>query len=226
MKKLIMTAAMAIIVLTGCSSEDIDKVKDTVGFFTDRANSSNESSDAVSTFDPNGEYTLTEVDACDLSGDRSPNSKVDIGMDTDYANRDYFAYTNEIGQLVHVEAADIVIQSDDNESNYEKGDGRYCSDEAKVSGVEASDLDEGHAIADSLGGVSNAYNITPQNSTLNRSGEQYDMEEDIRGYEATGHDVTNFSYDITYADQSMTPSSYSGSYNVDGDTITFAFDNE
>ena len=50
--------------------------------------------------------------------------------------------------------------------------GRYCNDEAKVPGVEEPDLDEGHVIADSLGGVSNAYNITPQNSTLNRHGDQ------------------------------------------------------
>ena len=35
-------------------------------------------------------------------------------------------------------------------------------------------------IADSLGGVSNAYNITPQNSTLNRHGDQAYMEKAIR----------------------------------------------
>ena len=50
----------------------------------------------------------------------------------------------------------------------------------KVSGVENKDLDEGHIIADSLGGVSNAYNITPQNSTLNRHADQAYMEKMIR----------------------------------------------
>lgn len=33
-------------------------------------------------------------------------------------------------------------------------------------GVESDNLDEEHVIADSLGEISNAYNITPQNSTL------------------------------------------------------------
>ena len=78
---------------------------------------------------------------------------VDIGM----GDREYWAFTNEYGQLVKVIAKEIRLQ-DDNEKVV-GSNGRYCKDEAKVSGVEDKDLDEGHVIADSLGGVSNAYNI-------------------------------------------------------------------
>ena len=66
--------------------------------------------------------------------------------------------------------------------------------EADVPGTERSYLDQGHVIADSLGGVSNAYNITPQDSTLNRHGDQAYMEKVIR--DAGG--VTNFVAKISY----------------------------
>jgi hypothetical protein len=119
---------------------------------------------------PNNErfsgYKLIEVDGGDLSGYRESKVVVDIG----YGDREYWAFTNEHGQLVRVLADEIIIQDDDNEPV--KSSGRYYSDEAKVPGVESDVLDEGHIIADSLGGVSNAYNITPQNSTLNRHGDQ------------------------------------------------------
>lgn len=66
-------------------------------------------------------------------------------------------------------AEEILLQNDETEDVTSAG--RYYHDEAKVPGVEHSDLDEGHVIADSLGGVSNAYNITPQDSILNRHGD-------------------------------------------------------
>lgn len=69
------------------------------------------------------------------------------------------------GQPVKVVAAEIITQ-DSGEPMMESG--RYYSDEAKVPGIEIEYLDEGHVIGDTLGGVSNAYNITPQYSTLNR----------------------------------------------------------
>ncbi|MBM7663980.1 hypothetical protein JOC25_000436 [Solibacillus kalamii] len=72
-------------------------------------------------------------------------------------------------------ANEIILQDDHNEPVLSSG--RYYPDEAKVPGVESDVLDEGHVIADSLGGVSNAYNITPQNSTLNRHGNQAYMED-------------------------------------------------
>ena len=51
-------------------------------------------------------------------------------------------------------------------------------------------------IADSLGGISNAYNITPQDSILNRRGDQAYMERNIR--QVCG--ATIFETIITYPD--------------------------
>ncbi|KIL48604.1 hypothetical protein KP77_22560 [Jeotgalibacillus alimentarius] len=119
-------------------------------------------------------YTLIEVEGGDLSGHREPNVVVDIG----FGDRDYWAFTNEYGQLVKVVAKEIILQDDATENV--TSEGRYYYDEAKVPGVESDVLDEGHIIADSMGGVSNAYNITPQESTLNRHGDQAYMERVIR----------------------------------------------
>ena len=162
---------------------------------SDKSTSNNTTSNA-DMFDG---YQIVDVNFCSLSGNRVANAAVDIG----YGDREYWAFTNEHGQLVKVVAKKIVPQNDDTEDV--NSNGRYCNDEAKVPGVEASDLDEGHVIADSLGGVSNAYNITPQNSTLNRTGKQADMEESIR--KAGG--CTDFTAIITYPNTStMTPSHY------------------
>lgn len=119
-------------------------------------------------------YKKIEVDGGDLSGSRQANVVVDIG----FGDRKYWAFTNEHGQLIRVIAKKIILQDDATEDV--SSDGRYYSDEAKVPGVERVDLDEGHIIADSLGGVSNAYNITPQDSILNRHGDQAYMEDVIR----------------------------------------------
>ncbi|MBR3217280.1 MAG: hypothetical protein IKF69_12825, partial [Exiguobacterium sp.] len=105
-------------------------------------------------------YTKIEVDGGDQSGTREANVVVDIG----FGDREYWAFTNEHGQLVRVIAEEIILQNDETEDV--NSSGRYYADEAKVPGVEDPNLDEGHIIADSLGGVSNAYNITPQNSAL------------------------------------------------------------
>lgn len=169
---------------------------------------------------PNNElfsgYKLIEVDGGDLSGYREPNVVVDIG----YGDRKYWAFTNEFGQLVRVIADEIVLQDDDNEPVTSSG--RYYNDEAKVPGVERADLDEGHIIADSLGGVSNAYNITPQESTLNRHGDQAYMEDAIR--KAGG--ATNFEAIITYSNtETQIPSSYQYTYTLMGNVIVDTFDN-
>lgn len=168
-------------------------------------------------FVPNGqEITVIEVDGGDLSGHREPYVAVDIG----YGDREYWAYTNEYGQLVRVVADEIILQDDSKEPVTE--DGRYYKDEAKVQGVERSDLDEGHVIADSLGGVSNAYNITPQNSDLNRHGEQAYMEKVIR--DAGG--CTDFEAIITYPNtDTQIPSHYSFTYTLNGEVIKDEFDN-
>ncbi|MER1998729.1 MAG: DNA/RNA non-specific endonuclease [Lysinibacillus sp.] len=161
-------------------------------------------------------YKLIEVDGGDLSGHREPNVVVNIG----FGNRDYWAFTNEYGQLVRVIADEIILQDDRNEPVLSSG--RYYSDEAKVPGVESDVLDEGHVIADSLGGVSNAYNITPQNSTLNRHGDQAYMEDAIRS--AGG--ATNFEAIITYPNtKTQIPSSYQYTYTLMGNKIVDTFDN-
>lgn len=161
-------------------------------------------------------YKLIEVDGGDLSGYREPNVVVDIG----YGDREYWAFTNEYGQLVRVIADEIVLQDDRTEPVTSSG--RYYSDEAKVPGVERADLDEGHIIADSLGGVSNAYNITPQESTLNRHGDQAYLEDAIR--KAGG--AANFEAIITYPDtETQIPSSYQYTYTLMGKEIVDAFDN-
>lgn len=163
-----------------------------------------------------GGYTLIEVDGGNISGDRQPNALVDIG----FGSREYWAYTNEHGQLVKVTAKKIVLQDDNTEEV--TSDGRYYSDEAKVPGVESDKLDEGHVIADSLGGVSNAYNITPQESTLNRHGDQAYMEKVIR--DAGG--ATDFEAIITYPDtKTQIPSSYQYTYTVKGNKVVDKFDN-
>lgn len=112
-------------------------------------------------------FTIIQVDGGDLSGKRKSNVAVDIG----FGDREYWAFTNEYGQLVRVVAKEIILQDDKNEPV--TSDGRYYSKMADVPGVGAdTGYDRGHVIADSLGGVANAYNITPQNSTLNRHGDQ------------------------------------------------------
>ncbi|WP_368915916.1 DNA/RNA non-specific endonuclease [Exiguobacterium acetylicum] len=161
-------------------------------------------------------YKKILVDGGDLSGSRQANVVVDIG----FGDRKYWAFTNEHGQLVRVIAKKIVLQNDATEDVTR--DGRYYSDEAKVPGVERADLDEGHIIADSLGGVSNAYNITPQDSTLNRHGDQAYMEDVIR--KAGG--ATNFEAQITYPNTStMIPSAYQYTYTVRGNTVVDQFKN-
>ena len=161
-------------------------------------------------------YKLIEVDGGDLSEHRESNVVVDIG----YGEREYWAFTNEHGQLVRVIAEEITLQDDSAEPVLSSG--RYYSDEAKVPGVESDFLDEGHIIADSLGGVSNAYNITPQESTLNRHGDQAYMEDAIR--KAGG--ATNFVAIITYPNtETQIPSSYQYTYTIMGNEIVDTFDN-
>ncbi|WP_366162154.1 DNA/RNA non-specific endonuclease [Bacillus infantis] len=161
-------------------------------------------------------YKLIEVDGGDVSGYRESKVVVDIG----YGDREYWAFTNEYGQLVRVIADEIILQDDSTEPVLSSG--RYYSDEAKVPGVESDVLDEGHIIADSLGGVSNAYNITPQDSTLNRHGDQAYMEDAIR---KAGR-AANFEAIITYPNtDTQIPSSYQYTYTLKGNKIVDTFDN-
>lgn len=65
---------------------------------------------------------------------------VDIG----FGDREYWAFTNEYGQLVKVIADKIILQDESKEPVTSSG--RYYRDEAKVPGVESKNLDESHVI--------------------------------------------------------------------------------
>jgi hypothetical protein len=161
-------------------------------------------------------YTLIAVDGGNMSGYRQPNVRVDIG----YGEREYWAFTNEYGQLIRVEAKNITLQNPNTE--HVLSSGRYYSNEADVPGTESPTLDKGHVIADSLGGVSNAYNITPQDSVLNQHGDQAYMEKVIR--DAGG--CTDFVAVIQYPNtQTQIPNHYKFTYKIQGRSITDEFDN-
>ena len=131
---------------------DTKESKETEEFYSDSANSSaySESAEPQSSVSFDG-YALIEVYGGELSGYRAANVVVDIG----FGDREYWAYTNEYGQLVRVVAAEIILQ--DNATEPVNSEGRYYVDEAKVPGTENANLDEGHVIADSLGGMANVY---------------------------------------------------------------------
>lgn len=193
--------------------ESAEAIKETASNLKEE---SKKETSAVITEDIFSGYKLIVVDGGNLSGHREPNVVVDIG----FGDREYYAFTNEYGQLVKVIAKEIILQDDSTEPVTSSG--RYFQDEAKVPGVESRTLDEGHVIADSLGGVSNAYNITPQNSILNRHGDQAYMEKVIR--DAGG--CTEFVAIITYPNTTtQIPSHYSYTYTINGNVINDEFDN-
>ncbi len=84
----------------------------------------------------NIDYTIIEVDGGDRNGTRKRNVAVDIG----YGDREYWALSNEYGQLVYVFAEEIIVQDEETESV--NSSGRYYTDEADVLGVERDDLDK------------------------------------------------------------------------------------
>lgn len=205
----------SIVGLSDVVQENKDKILDEINLVSSIFGSSSFDNSTVDTnpiIDGKNVYT---VDACDLSGNRFPHAQVDVG----YGDREYWGYTNAYGQLVGVYADEITLQTKDEENSR----GRYCHDEAKVPGVESSVLDEGHIIGDALGGVANAYNITPQDSTLNRHGGYYQFEREIQG--AGG--ARNFSATIEYPNNStQTPSKYIIKYTLpNGVTRNYDFIN-
>lgn len=190
----------------GSSSQELEEIES-------KESQTTEEQQSLVSFDG---YRLIEIDGGDLSGHREANVVVDIGFD----DREYWAFTNEYGQLVRVVAIEIMVQDDSTEPV--NSNGRYYGDEAKVPGTEDSNLDEGHIIADSLGGVANAYNITPQDSVLNRHGDQAYMERTIQ--QAGG--ATNFEAIITYPNTTtQIPSRYKYTYTVSGNQVVDEFDN-
>jgi hypothetical protein len=210
---------LGVLLLSGCTDADVS-----VPTSTEETVEEEQTQEEQTTETPSPEqeedlfegYTQIEVDGGDQSGTREANVVVDIG----FGDREYWAFTNEHGQLIRVIADEITLQDDKTEDV--NSSGRYYSDEAKVPGVEDPNLDEGHIIADSLGGVSNAYNITPQNSALNRYGDQAFMEDVIR--KAGG--AKDFEAIITYPNTTtQIPSRYQYTYTVRGNTDTDTYDN-
>ncbi|WP_214734456.1 DNA/RNA non-specific endonuclease [Exiguobacterium sp. s154] len=210
---------LGVLLLSGCTDADVSvptSTEETVEEEQTQEEQTTETPSPKQEDDLFEGYTQIEVDGGDQSGTREANVVVDIG----FGDREYWAFTNEHGQLIRVIADEITLQDDETEDV--NSSGRYYSDEAKVPGVEDPNLDEGHIIADSLGGVSNAYNITPQNSALNRYGDQAFMEDVIR--KAGG--AKDFEAIITYPNTTtQIPSRYQYTYTVRGNTVTDTYDN-
>ena len=164
-KKAIGMLSILAVFITGCSngnieSNQVDNLNNSPTAITEESNISenkdslNEninaddreiSQDLVPESNSNEEdifkgYKLIEVNGGDLSGHREPNVVVDIG----FGDREYWAFTNEYGQLVKVIAKEIILQDESKEPV--KSNGRYYYDEAKVPGVESKYLDEGKQI--------------------------------------------------------------------------------
>ena len=214
MKRILVLLSLLSIIVTGCGDQIL------LGSDQTSPQNQNLQEDSASPEDIKemqfDGYKVITVDGGDKTGAREPNVAVDIG----YGDREYWGFTNEYGQLIKVVAKEIILQDDDTEPV--TSNGRYYSGEANVPGTELSDYDQGHVIADSLGGVSNAYNITPQDSTLNRHGDQAYIERNIR--DAGG--CTDFAVIITYPDISaQIPSHYHYTYTLNGNVITEDFDN-
>ncbi len=163
---------------------------------------------------------LISVDKCDLNNTRLANVVVDIGV----GKRKYYAKTNEYMQVDAVYARRLSLQNQ-NEITFTTG--RYCQDEAPVFGTELKTYDQGHLIADSLGGASNAYNITAQNSNLNRFGLQRKMEKEIQNALLADKNVENFYGKILYDNnKSMIPSSYIFTFTIDKKYERYQFSND
>lgn len=160
------------------------------------------------------------IDTCDMNGTRKANVVADVG----YGERSYLARTNEFGQVVEMYAQELSLQNEQTEATVE---GRYCADEANVPGTEDYNLDQGHIIADVLGGAGNAYNITPQNSSVNQEGgEWHNMEQEIKNALGNGQLVSNFHVLISYPNsETQTPNQYRAAYNLNGEARELITDN-
>lgn len=164
-----------------------------------------------------------KVDACDTSGERRRNAKVDIGYDSYNIKRNYYGYTNNNRQLVYVEAQNLILQTKQEEHH----GNRLCNGQADVKGTELKNYDKGHVIADALGGVSNAYNITPEHSYVNRKGVQYQLERYLINQLQNNHQVTNVKVIISYPDdKTQIPNKYDFSWELDGKQQQVSFENK
>jgi hypothetical protein len=128
------------ILFAGCSSQSQEQAEQSAQY-SEPAETASESGLSYQEPSFNG-YKIIEVDGGDLSGYREANVAVDVG----FGDREYWAFTNEYGQLVRVTAKEIVLQDDKTEPV--KSNGRYYDDQADVPGTERADMDKGHIIAD------------------------------------------------------------------------------
>lgn len=162
--------------------------------------------------------TYKEIGTCNYSPQRRANTTIDVGV----GRRVYLARTNAHKQLIRVSAQRLVLQN----KNEHLVHGRYCMRQASVAGTASPRYDRGHAIADSLGGTSNAYNITAQDAYTNRRGNQAKLEQKLRDALHAHKAVTNFVYNITYSNtHTQIPAKYYGSYKINGHLQRFSFVN-
>lgn len=95
----------------------------------------------------------------------------------------------------------------------------------KVGNLAGSSSDDGgHLIADSLGGPTEAYNLVPMSSSLNR-GQYEKLERELKSYAENGHTV-KLDIQPQYSDNGIKPSSIIYKYWVDGIEFVKTFLNE
>ncbi len=158
---------------------------------------------------------------------REPNSKVNVGFDANGAiEREYWSYTNEYQQTEFLHADQIKPQDNELEKDFIDSEGRYfvVTDDGEITSDQSrpgviSGYDAGHIVADSLGGNSTTYNITPQISWLNQNGIVRQYETDILR-NGGAYDFNSRMY--YYDDDSLIPNRYYVTYFIDdGDYWTY-----
>ena len=91
---------LSLFVFAACSAPPVENTEKVV------IEDSISAHEEVQISDPFEGYRLIEVDGDDQSGHREANVVVNVG----FGDREYWAYTNEHGQLIKVTAAEIILQ--------------------------------------------------------------------------------------------------------------------
>lgn len=157
------------------------------------------------------ENSYTKVSTCSYSTNTAPNVKVNIGA----GDREYYAYTNEHGQLQYITADTITIQ--DEQSEVVNADGNYCDQPADI--AKDTGYTNTYIIADSLGGASNAYNLIPGGISTSNLAE---IENDI--LENGG--ATEFNAYFEYSDsETNVPHTIQISYKINEGLVEYQFNN-
>lgn len=152
-----------------------------------------------------------KVSTCSYNVSRKPNVKVNIG----YGSRQYFAYTNEYGQLAYISADEIIVQDESTESVNDSG--QYCDGPAQISGDSGTTAKT--VISDSLGAASNSYNVIP-------AGNVYSGLESIENEILANGGATEFKAYFTYeTTDSTTPHMISISYKIGSQLVEYNFNN-